>query len=154
MGKFLLLLAMPILIGSGFFLSFNSEIITAKNELISPEKSNVEITYSIDNNTSNSDSKYSERGVYYDTLNQPNAPHYYTIAMGEKNTGGYSINIENVNIDTEGNVEVIVEETNPDADSIVTMAFTYPTCMVTLDKLPSSITVKNTEGKIFKNINF
>ena len=112
------------------------------------------ISYSIDNSTSNSDSKYSERGVYYNTLNQPDAPHYYTIAMGEKNTGGYSINIETVDIDTKGNVEVVVKETSPGVDSIVTMAITYPTCMLTLDKLPNSIVVKNTEGKLFKNINF
>ena len=31
-----------------------------------------------------------KRGYYFDTLNQPDAPYFYIICMGEKNTGGYS----------------------------------------------------------------
>lgn len=150
----ILLLVLPIVIGTGLLITFNTRAIGSKLETQVVEKSKEEITYSIDNNTSNSDSKYSERGVYYDTLNQPDAPHFYFIAMGEKNTGGYSINIETVNIDAEGNVEVVIKETSPGVDSILTTAITYPTCMLTLDKLPNSIVVKNTEGKSFKNINF
>lgn len=113
-----------------------------------------DITYSIHDNLDMYDSHYSERGVYYDTENRPNAPSYYTIAMGEKNTGGYSIEIDKVNIDSDGNVEVIVKETSPEVGGAVTMAFTYPVCRITLNKLPKSIVVENTNGEKFEKINF
>lgn len=118
------------------------------------ELNNIKITYSTNNNMSSYNSKYTKRGVYYDTMNKPDAPHFYTIAMGEKNTGGYSITIKDVNIDAYGNVEVIVKEDSPKSWETVTMAFTYPTCMLELDELPNSIIVKNTDGILFKNINF
>ncbi len=111
------------------------------------------MNYTIDNEMDNHNSKYSERGVYYNTLNQPNAPHYYTIAMGEKNHGGYSIKIEKVNIDDNKNVEVIVKEDEP-TSLYATMAITYPTCMIKLDKYPTTFIVKNAEGETFENINF
>ena len=149
MGKFLLIIALPILIGTGMLITFN-----LSSEIVIPEEKNTDINYTIDNNMSEYSSDYSERGVYYDTLDRPDAPHFYTIVMGKKSTGGYSINIENVDIDAQGNVEVTVNEIEPDIGSIVTQAFTNPTCSITLDKLPKSFVVKNTEGELFKNINF
>lgn len=111
------------------------------------------INYTIDNEMDDHNSKYSERGVYYTTFDRIDAPHYYTIAMGEKNHGGYSIKIEKVNIDDDKNVEVIVKEDEP-TSLYATMAITYPTCMITLDRYPNTFVVKNAEGEIFKNINF
>jgi len=155
MKKILLLIIVIVIIAGIAFASYKlGENNSTKKETKTSQTISEKITYSIDNNMPKSDSKYSKRGVYYDTLNQPDSPHIYVVAMGEKSTGGYSINIETVNIDNAGNVEVIVKETSPGLDSIVTMAITYPTCMITLDKLPNSIIVKNTEGKLFKNINF
>lgn len=112
-----------------------------------------ELTYKISNEM-RSGSRYAERGVYHDTLNTPNAPSYYFIAMGERNTGGYSIEVKEVNIDDDENVEIIVKETSPEPDMIVTMAITYPVCGVELSKSPKTIVVKNTTGETFKNINF
>lgn len=108
------------------------------------------LTYTIDNNMSISNSIYSERGFYYDTLNQPDAPSFYTIAMGAKPTGGYSIIIDKVNIDANENVEVIIKEQKPKPSDTVTQAFTYPVCKLTLNKLPKSIVIKNTDGDEFK----
>lgn len=112
------------------------------------------LIYTIDNNMGAYNSKYSKRGVYYDTLNSVDAPSFYIIAMGIRNTGGYSIIIDKVNIDKYNNVEVIVKETNPKSDTVVTDAITYPTCQLTLNNLPKSIIVKNTNGEIFQHINF
>ena len=144
MKKIILIIIIPIVIVG---------IIFIVNQLIENDSVNT-IAYSINNNMSNYNSKYAKRGVYYDTMNRPDAPHFYTIAMGEKNTGGYSITIMDVNIDKYGNVEVIVQENTPSVDDIVTMAFTYPTCMLEFEELPNSIIVKNTNGILFENVNF
>ncbi len=111
------------------------------------------LTYSINNELSLYNSRYKERGIYYDTLNQPDAPSIYTIAMGERPTGGYSIEVKSVTIDDNENVVVIVEENTEDMRTAVTEAFTYPVCQVTLSHSPKSIVIKNTSGEIFKNVN-
>lgn len=123
-----------------------------KNEDLG-KKDVIAINYTIDNEMDNYNSKYSERGVYYDTLNMVGAPHFYTIAMGEQSHGGYSIKIEKVNIDDNKNVEVIVKE-NGATSEYATMAITYPICRIELDSYPNTFVVKNAEGEIFKNINF
>jgi hypothetical protein len=109
--------------------------------------------YLIDNNMNQYDSQYSVRGIYYDTLNEPNAPHFYTIAMGMQNSGGYNIEIEKVNIDENNNVEVLIKETIPSPDVMTTSAITYPICKLTLNENPKSIVFKNTDGQKFENIN-
>lgn len=121
-----------------------------KDTFIISANTETKISYTVDNNMSEYGSKYSKRGYYVDTLNQPNAPWYYTIAMGTQYNGGYGIMVKDVNIDDFNNVEVIVQEIVPEPGSIVTQALTYPTCKVTFDKLPTSIVIKNTEGDIFE----
>lgn len=118
------------------------------------QANNTNISYLIYNDMSYYNSKYDKRGVYYNTMNKPDSPHFYTIAMGEKNKGGYSITIKDVNMDVNGNIEVIVQENVPGVHDVSTMAFTYPICMLELDGLPNSIIVKNIDGILFENINF
>jgi hypothetical protein len=114
-----------------------------------------QLTYSIDNNynsyedDSYENHSYKERGVYIG-----DEPFSYIIAMGSRNSGGYSIKITEINIDENNNVEVIVEEREPSAGEGVTMAFTYPICKVVFNGKPSGISVKNTEGEEFDNIDF
>lgn len=96
--------------------------------------------------------KKTERGYYIDTLNQPNAPYYYFITSGEKNTGGYSIKVKSMDVDNEGNAKVIVIEENPPKDAIVTMAFTYPTVVIEVNKAFKSIKIENTSGIEFQEI--
>lgn len=93
-----------------------------------------------------------KRGYYIDTLNQPNAPYLYVICMGEKNTGGYSLKVKEVNINDE-KTEIIVEEVVPGEDEIVAMAFTYPTIIVEFPKYQENIIIKNTKGEIFDRLN-
>lgn len=93
-----------------------------------------------------------KRGYYIDTLNQPNAPYFYIICMGEKNTGGYDLKIKEVN-KLEDKTEIIVEEIEPDAGDIVTMAFTSPTVIVEFPEYQENIVIKNTKGDIFNKLN-
>ena len=89
-----------------------------------------------------------KRGYYIDSLNQPDAPYLYIICMGEKNTGGYSIKVKEINrIDEK--TEIIVEETAPGKNDIVTMAFTYPTVIVEFPDYQEDIVIKNTENEVF-----
>ena len=92
------------------------------------------------------------RGYYIDTLDEPNAPYYYIICMGEQNTGGYSLKIKEVN-QVEDKTEIIVKEIEPYKGEIVTMSFTYPTIIVEFPKKQENIVIKNTKGEEFTRLN-
>ena len=71
--------------------------------------------------------------------------------MGEKNTGGYSLKVKEVNkIDEQ--TEIIVEEIEPKKNESTTMAFTYPTIVVEFPQEQENIIIKNTEGKEFTKL--
>ena len=89
-----------------------------------------------------------KRGYYIDTLNQIDAPYFYIICMGEKSSGGYGLEIKEVN-KVGDTTEVIVEEIEPKDGSIVTMAFTYPTLMIEFPEYQDNIVIKNTKGEEF-----
>jgi hypothetical protein len=57
---------------------------------------------------------------------------FVILNMGEKNTGGYSIGVESV-VETNKNLIITVKESNPQPNSLVTQAFTYPYCVVKLN---------------------
>ena len=92
-----------------------------------------------------------KKGYYIETYNSPEAPYLYIICMGEKNTGGYSLKIKEVNKNNE-TTEIIVEEINPPKNAPVTMAFTYPTIVVEFPKYQENIVIKNTKGEIFNEL--
>ncbi len=92
-----------------------------------------------------------KKGYYVDTLNQPNAPYYYIICMGEKNTGGYSLKIKEVNKIAK-KTEIIVEEIEPAEGDIVTTALTYPTVIVKFQESQENIIIKNTKGEEFSRL--
>lgn len=121
--------------------------------IMQTKKDTSKIIYTINNNMNNYDAKYSERGFYINTFKEPDSPWFYTIAMGEQNSGGYSISIEEVTVDDNDNVVVIVKESYP-STKMVTMALTYPTCMIEFSKKPNSIIIKNIEGENFENLGF
>ena len=93
-----------------------------------------------------------KRGYYMDTLDEPNAPYYYIICMGEQNTGGYSLKIKEVN-QVEDKTEIIVKEIEPYKGEIVSMSFTYPTIIVEFPKKQENIVIKNTKGEEFTRLN-
>ena len=94
----------------------------------------------------------SKRGYYIDTLNQPDAPYFYIICMGEKSTGGYSLNVKEVN-SVDSKVEILIEEIAPVKGETVTMAITNPTIIVEFPKYQENIIIKNTKGEIFDKLN-
>ncbi len=57
---------------------------------------------------------------------------FVILNMGEKNTGGYSIAVENV-VETDKNVIITVKETEPEPGTMVTQGFTYPFCVVKIN---------------------
>ena len=93
-----------------------------------------------------------KRGYYIDTLNEPNAPYFYIICMGEQNTGGYSLEIDKVKR-TDDKTEIIVKEIKPKRGDTVTMAFTYPTIIVEFPSYQENIIIKNTNGEEFTRLN-
>ncbi len=96
--------------------------------------------------------KLTKRGYYIDTLDEPNAPYYYIICMGEKNTGGYSLEISEVK-KVDGKVVIIVKENSPSPNDVVTQALTYPTITVEFPTQQENIVIKNTEGVEFPLLN-
>lgn len=92
-----------------------------------------------------SDYDLDDKGLFYDeNLNK------YFITLGLKSSGGYSIDIEKVDIDKSGNVSIVVLEKEPPDDAIVTMALTCPTIDISFSEKPKSITVSNTLGEQYK----
>jgi len=68
------------------------------------------------------------------------------IGMGEKNTGGYSIDISKV-ITSSNTATIYVKETSPKPGDVVTQAFTYPTVQIEFNRKPEKIIVINEETK-------
>ena len=93
--------------------------------------------------------KYKKRGYTYEIDDESVI---YTIAMGEKSTGGYSIGIQKIKIKG-NNISIYVTEKVPGMDDIVTDAFTYPIVQVKFNHLPSTVEVINYEtGDIFPSL--
>ena len=96
------------------------------------EKNNIylEIKYEIMNRNGFNFRQYNERGYYYE---KENDTLICTIAMGEKPSGGYYIEIQKVKI--KGNsVTIFVNEILPKPGDIVTAAITYPISIINLIK--------------------
>lgn len=97
----------------------------------------------------------SQRGYIWDSLEEMNAPVWITITSGEQSTGGYDINV--VNIEADGDtVTITVEETSPEPTQMVTEALTYPCTTVRFDYgtngTPHNFVVVNTAGEEFSPI--
>lgn len=76
------------------------------------------------------------------------SPMTFVICSGTKNTGGHDIKVVDLGMD--GNkVVIVVEETSPDPDEMVTEGFEYPYCAIQFDKMPESFEIINTAGVSF-----
>lgn len=97
-----------------------------------------ELRYEIITNLNNYNQTYKQRGYSY----KYDDGHKFTIAMGEKPTGGYFINIKKVKI--KGlDIIVYVSEKEPSIGEIVTEALTYPIAQIKLNEFPASIKIIN-----------
>lgn len=105
--------------------------------------------YSITKNTDYFQ-KSETAGYYIDTLDQPNAPYFVFITSGKKSKGGYGVEVTGIDLDEADNMTITVQFINPASKEAATKGTTYPVTMVSLDRLPSDITVETTDGSILK----
>ena len=97
-----------------------------------------QLRYEVINNLNNNNKTYEQRGYTYEYDNG----HKFTIAMGEKPTGGYSINIRKTKI-KKLDIIIYVSEKEPGIGEIVTEALTYPITQIKLNTYPSQIQIVN-----------
>lgn len=57
----------------------------------------------------------------------------YTISLGQRNTGGYSIEIENIYISKDNILKIEYNEITPNPEHMVTQAITYPTKSILIE---------------------
>ena len=94
------------------------------------------------------DSGSGDRGFYVFDSGEEGFPYKILIAAGEFSTGGYDIEIVDIQYDgTE--VTIVVKETAPGPTDMVTEAFTYPCCGIELSFLPESVKVTDLGGNEF-----
>ncbi|PKK39905.1 hypothetical protein ABB02_00694 [Clostridiaceae bacterium JG1575] len=72
----------------------------------------------------------------------------FAVFMGERSTGGYSLELAGVAADHEGAV-ICVQEDIPGPDAIVTQAFTYPMLLLEWTGEPP-VRVCTKEGELFQ----
>ncbi len=71
------------------------------------------------------------------------------VFMGEKSSGGYSIDVISVE-DNEGRTNVTVKETAPAKGDMVITAMTYPYAVITMKGVTDNFAVTNSDGESFK----
>ncbi|MES2573872.1 MAG: protease complex subunit PrcB family protein, partial [Bacteroidota bacterium] len=57
---------------------------------------------------------------------------FVVLNMGEKQSGGYKIDIESV-VETDKNIIITIKETVPDPNAMVIQVITYPYCIVKIN---------------------
>ena len=109
------------------------------------------LKYTIANTNYYDNAKLAERGYFIEELKSNDI--YLTICMGEHSTGGYDITVNGMQYDeTSDTLTITVQEKYPDPNLSVTQAFTYPYCIVSLNRVPNNIKVIDTFGFEFNKI--
>ena len=120
----------------------SNELTEKQNEIILKilDEHNIiyQLRYEIINNIDYYDKTYKQRGYSY----KYDKGDIFTIAMGERPTGGYSISIRKTKI-KDLDLIIYVSEKEPGVGEIVTEALTYPVVQIKLNEYPSSIKVIN-----------
>ena len=124
-----------------------NDLSSKQNEIIKNVFDRNSIFYTI-NGLEQYNSKYEKRGYYYDEdVRQYRT--FITVAMGEKPSGGYSIDVEKIEMNGEG-VTIYVNEKEPEEGAMVTTVMTYPVVQTKFNFVTSKITVVNNEtGETF-----
>lgn len=110
-------------------------------------------TYEVEPNYTADKSYYdlSKRGWMVDFDKRDSSPLWLIITSGEKSTGGYGINLVDVQDEGNGTICVTVEETAPEPTDMVTEALTYPHIVIRFDYgsegTPKNFKVVNTAGE-------
>lgn len=74
---------------------------------------------------------------------------YLLIFSGEKPTGGYQIALESIEAHN-NKLTIVVSETSPGEEDIVTQALTYPMLALKLDQTYGAYEVTGTDGSVFE----
>lgn len=112
-----------------------------------PEGTAGDISYKIE--TASSEGHSDDRGYYLFSSDDDEYPYAVIIAAGEFSTGGYGIDITDIQYDG-SEMTITVTETSPGPMDIVTQAFTYPCCGVKLSAVPENMKVVSTGGYEFE----
>lgn len=91
-----------------------------------------------------------ERGFAF-TADDKTGYIYIAVFMGEKPTGGYSIEVTDVS-DSEGRTGVLVKEVEPKKVDIVTQVLTQPYTIIKAKGITANISVENEKGEAFKKL--
>lgn len=78
---------------------------------------------------------------------------YIAVLMGKKNTGGYSVEVTDVE-DVEGRTNVWIKESKPMPGYAVIQAITYPYTVIRAKGITPNITIKNSSGTVYDNLNY
>lgn len=86
------------------------------------------------------------------TVEKTDKGYRFNIYMGQRNTGGYSINVTDVRMDEDKVLYISVETHSPDPASYVTQVITYPSCSITVKAKPLMAVVYDQNGNEFKRL--
>ena len=130
------------------YMSVNDDNITSQNvekilDVLEHNNLISKLEYEIIETNEIYNSNYSIRGYSY---RMDNESVIYTIAMGEKNTGGYDIKAKKVEIKN-NNAIIHISESWPKENEIVPPIITYPITKVKFSRLPRNITIINDETR-------
>ena len=125
---------------------FDEELSVKHNEIITSilERNKIlfKLEYKIINNLNQFNNvKYKEKGYSYE---EEDDGVIYTIAMGEKPSSGYSIDVKRIKI-IGRMVTIYVNEKIPGKDEVVYDMMTYPIVQIKFNQLPSQVTVLDYE---------
>lgn len=71
-------------------------------------------------------------------INTDGGKTYLTVGLGERPSGGYTVEISNVKIEG-GKITLDVQETAPAADAITTQSLTYPSATIEVSRKPDEV---------------
>ena len=115
-------------------------MVLEKNKII------LKIKYEILSNSDQYNDKFKDTGYTYEVDDKSESA-IYTIAMGEKPSGGYSIEIKKVKINRD-TATIYISEKVPDKNEVVTEALTYPIVQIKFNFLPSFVEIINSETNV------
>jgi hypothetical protein len=78
------------------------------------------------------------KGYHIRKVSDPDIHYYIIICSGEKNTGGYGIDVTRIEMEDDDTLIIEAAETSPAEGDIVTQAFTYPQCIIELSRMPTN----------------
>ena len=88
----------------------------------------------------------SKGGYYIDALEQDDSPEFVFISSGKKDTTGYGIYVQNIEIDDSNNVTITVFETEPAKGDETEKEKSYPAVVVEFEEFVASVKVVGVDG--------